>query len=160
MDMTEKIVGIAVAVLVAAIVLPIAIDQMGSIEGRTPDENTITLENIALGDGENVHFDNENTLAQDNIIEHTVVISTVIDAENFSFSDKSAPDNVIIIYENGQYDITFPSAPDVDENIYATYDYYTGTYTYWPSGLHTILTVLLPIVAVIAIIIYIAKRSD
>jgi len=160
MAMTEKIVGIAVALLVAALVLPIAIDQLASVEGRTPDENTITLENIALGDGENVNFDGENAFANDNIIEHTVIISTVIDAENFSFSDKSAPDNVVMDYENGKYDITFPSAPDLGENIYATYDYYTGTYTYWPTGLHTILTVLLPIIAVIGIILYITKRSD
>lgn len=160
----NKIIGIAVAILVVAVVFPIAIDQLAGLEGVVQLTESVWNENIGIGD-EVPTLEFNGTLDNVPVQEHSIVIKTIVGGIAVRIYDDNgvlSNDNALgtIAYESGDWTLTFDTgfAPDNNENIYANYRYITGEKEY-PAGLITLLKVLLPILAVIGVILYITKTK-
>ena len=159
-----KIVGIAVALLVVAIIFPIAIDELAGMEETVQLTEAITNENIGIGDDiPTLEF--SGTLDNSPVQEHSIRIKTTVGGTSkYIYDDNGvlANDNVTgtIVYENGDWTLTFDTgfAPDNATTIYANYRVITGEKEY-PAGLVTLLKVLLPVLAIIGVILAITRSA-
>lgn len=158
MPKMNEIVGIAVALLVTALVLPIGIDALATTQGWAP-ENTATIEGevLATGDGSTENF--SGSFNNGYIIEDETRVFGDVDndgaTENF-YEDGDVVE--ITDYKDGTYELTFDNTVVDGQDISADYEYATE-YSEWNSAVLTILKVLLPILATLGIVVLIYKRA-
>lgn len=180
-DMTSKIVGVAVALMVVGIVFPVALNQLSGMGSDTL--TTIDLYEAEVTDTGNDSFDHslesdesfkegtiilnywiESDESEDVTVKYengTDVISTPIDAKTLEDHGTIEKDITGDLLDNGTHKIVVSTASDnydqletslqVDVEGESDYD------TEFPS-VTTILVVLLPVLAVVALVLKLTGR--
>lgn len=157
-DISEKVVGIAIALLVAAVIVPIGISELSGLTGEVDVISTVTNENLGF---DNVKAENSaysGNLDNTPLVENTLVVRAYIDNTLTSFTAQSDNDNVIVLNHTTSAYLLNILGIDNDTTIYGSYRYVSGT-AEWGSGLLILMQVLLPVLAVIGIILYITRRD-
>lgn len=156
----QKVVGVSVALLIAAIILPIGVQEV-SEKGEWAAENTAEITNeelVASADNTKLNYSGE--LAQDYIIKGTVVISYTREDDGTTDKLYDTNDNQIDLdYTTGEYGFTTENYPEQGTTITVDYDYATS-HTDWPAAVGTVLKTLLPVLAVIGVALVLIRKTD
>lgn len=148
--MIGAVIGIAMGLFVLAFVMPMALEDLADVTQTTTYEDY--TETLGYGDGVTGTFEGYfDHVPNDGTI--TVTWTT----GGFEDTATGTADELTVTSGSAAYELDFGLAiPDDATNITATYDYTTDI----GEANHTLLTVLLPIVAVIGVILFFVKKTD
>lgn len=148
--MIGAVIGIAMGLFVLAFVMPTALEDLADVTQTTTYEDY--TETLGYGDGVTGTFEGYfNHVPDDGTI---TVTWTTGEAENTA---TGSADELTVTSGSAAYKLDAELVvPDEGTAITATYDYTVDI----GAANHTLLTVLLPIVAVIGVILFFVKKVD
>ena len=148
--MIGTVVALAMGLLVVALIMPIALEDIAGVSQETTVEGYTEV--LGVGDGVTDELDGYFDYVPD---DGTITVSwTTGEAPD---SATGAADELTVTSGSAAYELDFGLAiPDDATNITAEYDY---TLTIDDASF-TLLTVLLPIVAVIGIVLYFVGKYN
>lgn len=157
-SVSSKIVNIAIGLLIAGIILPIGVSTLATQTDWTAENTTqVTDESLFTGDNTKLNYSGE--LANDYIVEGTVVVTYTLESDGSKDNLYDTIDNDMYVdYDTGEIEITCENYPEDASSITADYEYATSRST-WPSGVHTVLTLVLPILAAVGIALIFVKKT-
>ena len=142
--MIGTVMALAMGLLVVALIVPLALEDLGGIDQSTLYEDYSEV--LGVGDGVTDELDGYFDHVPD---DGTVLVEWTTGAA--SDSATGAADELTLVSGSAAYELDFGLAiPDDATNITATYDYTVEI----DDASFTLLTVLLPIVAVIGLVLY------
>lgn len=148
--MIQKIVGIAIALLIVALILPMGLEQIGGVDQAQPID---TSETLGTGNGTTVDFG--GTLSNTPVLPETLVVTATINGTVTTFTTEDS-ELAVTDADAGTYTLTFSTAPDDGTTVSADYDYTVDI----DDASYSLLTVLLPILAVVGVILGFLRKQN